>query len=819
MGFFRELWRFVKVLLVGIVLALGGGYWWLTTSLPDHDTDVHLAGLAESVTIRRDRRGIPHISAGSERDAYFALGYVHAQDRLWQMEAMRRLGAGRLAEVVGAPALSSDRLMRTLGLYRLAEAQVDRLSVDAQAALNAYAAGVNAWLAGRARWKALPPEFLVLNIRPEPWRPADSLVWAKIMALRLSGNWRTEILRAQLSAFLTPEQLDDLWPPAPAPRSSLDTASLDSESRPPPVILHADAGAVDRAFPRALVPDPADPQGASNAWAVSVERSRSGMPILANDPHLGYSAPILWYLARISSPSLNVTGATIPGVPMTILGHNNRIAWGMTTTHSDQADLFTEVLAPGDRDSYMTPDGPRAFATRTEVIKVRGGADETLTVRATRHGPVVSDVLARTGGAALAEDAVWALAAPFLDADDLTPQALYDLNQARDWQTFETALRPVRAPQQTVTYADVDGNIGFIAPGWVPRRAGHDGRLPRDGRSGDDDWTGPVPFTELPQDLNPITGRLANANNRVFGTGDPKALGDDFAAPYRAQRILDELDDGASQSPNLAVRLQRDAVSLMARDLVPLMVRGARGVSPRSQQALDLLATWDGDMRRDRPEPLIFQTWLRETVRILAADELGEDFPRYWRPRALFVRRVLTERPEWCDDVTTPAAETCDTQLGLALDRTMADLTERHGPDTAAWRWGDEHRARFIHPLLGRLPPLGPLEHPLVRRALSMLQDHLVNVVVEVDGGPYTVNRADVRYADDRHPFAAVHGGGLRAVYDLADLRRSRFMIATGQSGNPLSWGYRDLVEDWQAGKAYPLERIPDHVQKLVPGG
>ena len=758
--------------LMVLVPALGAGGFllWMREQMPAHSGTVTLPGLDNPVEVLRDRNAVPHIFAATEKDAYFALGYVHAQDRLWQMETMRRSGAGRLSELVGTRfgdfALRLDRSMRTLGVYRRAEAIYDTLPPDVRTAFDAYAAGVNAYLETRA--EALPIEFQLLRHTPEPWRPADSLVWGKLMALQLSGNSADELFRARALQKLTPEQVQDLFPTDPPGT---------------PVTLAAELRGMDLTSALAALPNLGF-NTASNEWALSGSRTTTGKPIIANDPHLGLDAPILRYLARIVTPAHSIAGGTVPGIPLHVLGHNTRVAWGFTTTHSDTQDLFIEKIDPQDPARYLTPDGPQPFATRTETIRIAGQPDEVLTVRETRHGPVPT--APDTAGVA-PDGHVLALAFTGLNAKDTSAEALYRLNHAADAGAVREALFLHTAPQQNIVYADISGTMGFLSPALVPVRRAGDGRVPVPGWTGEYDWTGYIPFDALPQAVNPPSGQFVNANNAVVGANYPHFLGADWPDPARAKRIEQMLGTGR-HTVEAVVAQQLDSVSLPARDLLPLMLKVPVDSGPVAE-AVNQLKSWDGSMKRDRPEPLIFEWWLRELVRTLFADELGDIFAGYWdlRPRA--VQNALTKAPQWCDNVTTPVRETCTDALSASLKAALAQIEQRHGPHVVAWRWGWEHKADLNHRLLGRVP----------------LLKELFDLSIETDGGAFTVNRGTTRIRDPRNPFAHVHGAGFRAVYDLADLGNSRFIIATGQSGNPLSPHWGDLVRSWRDGAALRL--------------
>jgi len=755
-------------LLVSIGLATG--YIWLRQSLPTVDDTLEVAGLAAPVRIVRDAHAVPHIEAASLEDAIFAQGFVHAQDRLWQMDFRRRLGAGRLAEVMGQAALPTDRFMRTLGLYRVAAASIAHLPQGTIALLEAYAAGFNAYLATRTG--PLPPEFLIFGYQPEPWQPADSLVFLRLLALDLSVNWRDELLRARLAKRLSESQIADLWPDSTdAPITMVELARG----------LPADALA-------AVLPPAPPPGQGSNAWVVDASRTTTGAPLLANDPHLRLGAPGPWYLAHLKSPERELIGASMPGLPGVVLGHNGHIAWGFTNTGPDTQDLFIERVDPDDPGQYLTPDGPAPFAARDEVILVADSEPETLRVRATRHGPVLSDLLPATG-AALDGDQVLALSWTGLAEDDVSMAALLNLSDAVDWPGFVAAARQNGSPQQNVLYADTAGHIGFIAPGRVPIRAKGDGRWPVPGWTGEYDWQGMIPFEQLPQALDPPDGAFVNANNRIVPDDYPYLITADWEAPHRARRIVEALD-GEPQDLASFGRLQADQLSLLARDLLPIMLE-AEPSSEAARAAMARLQAWDRVMRPDAAEPLIFAAWYRELSRRIYADELGDLFHAYWSVRPQFMERVLRQDPAWCDDVGTGPVETCRAQAALALERALADLGRRFGSDQGDWRWGEAHPARMLHPVFK--------DQPLLAR--------LFMIEYASGGDNVTVNVGHYAPANEAEPFASIHAASYRGLYDLADLDGSRFIATTGQSGNPLSAHYRDLSELWARSETIPMTR------------
>ena len=762
------------LVLLGVLLALGSCTWF---ALPSYDGSESVAGLDAPVEIVRDAHAIPHIYAKSPRDGAFAMGYVHAQDRLWQLEMQRRIGAARLAEVVGEPGFKTDRFLRTLGLYRVAERNFERLSPEAQAIYRAYAAGVNAYL--EAHSGLMPPEFLLLGHEPEPWWPADSLVWLKIMAWDLGDNFSDELLRARLAGRLDTAQLQDLWaqhpddpPPGPhAGGDAFDPAGIDF-------------GALAAALPA----DTVSGLG-SNGWVISGAHTESGKPLLANDPHLRLEVPSVWYLAHISTPEFEVVGATLPGLPFPLLGRTRHLAWGFTNTGPDVQDLFIERIDPDDPTRYLTPEGSVPFTLRPETIHVSGEEPVELLVRETRHGPVVSDVIDESAEF-LEPGHVLAFAWTALDEDDLSAQALVNATSATDPESFVEALRDLAVPQQTIVFADREGNIGYVAPGRVPIRASGQGHMPAPGWTGTHDWVDRVPYEALPGENNPASGRIVSANNRMVEDDYPYYLSDDWTAPYRARRIEALLEARPRHDVASFAAIQQDQVSLAAERLTPVLLRLAKPRGNPGRDALNLLIQWDYGMGREAPEPLIYMAWLRELMHALFADELGDVFEDYWNIRTEVIHRALTERTQWCDDVTTAAEqETCTGVVTRALTVSLEYLAVTYGHDMADWRWGEAHAVNMKSRILGEVPAVGSW----------------FEIDMESGGEKETVNAGGFDVADPERPFAQNHGAGYRAVYDLAEPERSVFIISTGQSGNPLSGHYADYAQDWRDGRYLPM--------------
>lgn len=782
------------LLLLGLVavLLLTGAAWW---TLPARDGRLVLPGLSAPVDIAFDGYGIPHVRASVETDAWITLGWLHARDRMFQMEAMRRGASGRLSEISGASALRLDRYVRLLGLVPRAEADLLALPPETRAALDAYAAGVNAWIARQGRFAA--PEFVLLGA-PEPWRPVDSLLWGKVMGLWLSGNWRTELERARLAGLLPPDRIEDLWPPDTTPgRPDDPLRPAGAAARPaaaadaPAPHLAALGGLLGRVpvFPL----DAPLPETASNAWTVTGARSASGAPLLATDPHLGYSAPILWYLARIELPGGRVlAGATAPGVPGIVIGRNDRIAWGFTTTHSDTQDVFIERLV--GPDAYETPDGPRPFTTRQEVIRVRGSDPVTMRVRESRHGPVISDLDAPLGRS---DGTVLAVAMANLAPGDSAAAGLLALNGAGSIDAARDAARLIASPSQNLMVADTQGGIALFLTGRVPVRRSGDGSAPVAGWDGRADWDGFVPFDALPHVQNPASNLLANANNRVAPAGHAAFLGRDWNGDWRFRRIGEMLATRPRLEAADFSAMQGDTVSLFARDVLPAILAAPRP-DGAGGAAFDLLAAWDGGMDGPRPQPLVFHAALARFGRaVLTRAGLPEDAAR---ASPEFIRRLLT-RPErgraWCGEAG------CGPLVSAALSQAVADLAPIHGPDPSAWRWGAAHPARFDHALLRFIPGL----------------DRLTRISTPSAGDGETVSRAGMR-AEQEGLFGNVHGAGFRGVFDLSDPAGAWVVIATGQSGHPMSRHWSDQMPAWRDGallRLGPIEGAAAGRVRLLP--
>lgn len=768
----------LAVILVTIIGGgAGGGYLYLTRSLPQIDGRIEVTGINGEVDITRDRYGVPHIVGASEEDVYFGLGFAHAQDRLWQMEFQRRVSAGRLSEIIGEETVKTDMFLRTLGARRKADLALQHLDADTLSTLEAYTAGVNEYINNHA--DVLPPEFLILRTGMAPWTLGDSVAWVKMMALSLGANMKNEAMAAQFLTFLPPEKVTDLFPPYPGDKRlpiqgdlAQYYASLDID------LMMAEA-------PR----DPADIRG-SNNWVLSGDRTSTGKPLLSNDPHLGYGTPAVWYFAHLQAPGLNVIGATLPGVPMVILGRNDRISWGFTNTGPDVQDLFIERINPDNPNQYQTPDGWADFTVINEVIRVKNGADIPLTVRETRHGPVMSD--ADTAIADANKDGyVMALQWTALLEKDESLRAGQMLGKAGNFKEFREALKFYNAPQQNMVYADIDGNIGWVAPGRVPMRHPENkaiGRQPVPGWDPIYDWQGFIPFDELPQALNPANGYIMTANAKVVDNDYPHFITSGWASPERTIRLTDRLEARDHHSVESTKLLLMDHLSLQAQTYLNLIAAAdPAGDFPQKLQAT--LSGWKGEMAKDRIEPLIYSAWYRAYTRRVLADELGDKFDGFWHTRGILMKYILTDKPEWCDDTGTDGIESCQDQAALAMEDAAIWLQQRFGADMTKWQWGDAHMALHAHRPFDKVSALAGI----------------FSRKVPVSGGPFTVNQQRYKIDEPENDFTATHGPSLRGIYDMSDPNNSLYIHTTGQSGHFLSPHYDDMLPIWSAGELIPM--------------
>lgn len=779
--------------LLLLVLAVAAALWiYSRRVLPQTQGAVLLQGLRAEISIERDANGIPTIKAASREDAVFGLGYVHAQDRLWQLETHKRIGAGRLAEAFGESAVDADKFLRALGVRRVAAEQYAQASADSRAVLTAYADGINAFVENEL--SARPPEFMLLGLQPEPWVPEDSMAWATMMAWDLGANWSAELLRMRLSLKLPVERVNELLPPyaGDKPLQTADYAALFRS-------LKLDGTLGQQALNAA--PESGVEGVGSNNWVVHGTHTESGKPLLANDPHLKLTAPALWYFARLEAPGFKVAGATLPGLPFVVLGQNEHVAWGFTNTAPDVQDLYIERIKPDDATQYQTPEGWAKFITYPEVIKVRGKPDVTLTVRNTRHGPVISDAGGATEGlTGPPAKPAYALALRWtaLDVDSATMDAGLGFNASRSVADFVAASGKHLAPMQNMVVADDQGHIGMVAAGRVPvRKPENDlkGLVPAPGWDARYDWAGVLEPTWTPRELDPPRGWIATANQRIHPVDYPHFITSEWAAPYRQQRIEQLLAAKPKHSLESLRSIQSDQLSAGTLRLMPFL-RKAQSSHALAQAAQRELAAFDGVMAADKAAPLIAWAWARQLTQAIFRDEVGD--PLYEKQIGSRSFRealeAVLERNDawWCDNKATPAAETCAEQINAAFTRALDELQAMQGADVSKWQWGRVHLARSEHRPFSRVKPL----------------NKWFELRTPVGGDTYTVNVSRVSLRPDvttGELYLDEHGPSFRALYDLGDPSKSRFMHSSGQSGIVFSPLYSSFVERWREVKDVPV--------------
>ena len=828
--------RILWALLGALILLAAGLAVYVNRSFPALDGELKAAGLKAPVSVSRDAADVTHIKAQSPVDAWFAIGYVHAQERGWQLEFNRRVMHGELSEAFGPATLETDKLLRTLGIMQAAEHQWQALPAEGKVAMQAYSDGINAFYAQTSGFsgQALPPEFHILRVKPggisgKPWTPQDSVGWSLMMALDLGGNWGNEFARLSALKRLSTAQLWQLFTPYPgeAPASKVDFAKLYSDLSVYKNMLPAatKTGAASLHFSWATgnfstengdflttnltadITDWASSLGTvdgkgSNNWVVAGDRSASGKPLLANDPHLGLSAPAIWYFAHLEAPGLNAIGATLPGLPFVVLGRTAKVAWGFTNTGADVQDLYLEQINPANSKQYRIPsDGQPEWAdfkTRSEVIKIKGQPDELYTVRESRHGPVLSD--AQKAHADVLDTAKFVLALRWsaLDTDNQTVLSGLRSNQAQSVDELVAAFSTYHSPMQSLVMADVSGRTAFKAVGKLPlRKPDNDilGIAPSPGWDAKYDWSGWVPYAQTPQANDAAIaakGFLATANQRITPPGYPIFMGQDWTVPYRFDRIEQLLAAKPKHDMASMQKVQADQLSMAAVKLLPFL-NTSLGNSTHTLAAASKAALqgFDGVMRLEAAAPLIFAAWADELTRGLIGGKLGEaNFKPMYGKRNF---RPAVEGIMGRNDAAWCGAAGCVAQSTAALDRALTRLQTDHGVDVGQWTWGKAHNALSSHKPFGNVPLLAKF----------------FDVRVPTGGDTFTVNVGQYWANDDKLPFANRHAASMRTLFDLADLEKSQFIYQTGQSGLVFSSRYRDMSEGWAKGEYRALQMQP----------
>jgi penicillin amidase len=771
----RTLRRTALGLLVAAGAVSAGAYYLLQRPVPKARGRVKLRAIRAEVEILRDRWGVPHIYAGNLHDLFFAMGYAQAQDRLWQMEFNRRLASGALAEVLGEGALEIDRLVRRIGFRRVAEADWPEAEATEKAVLEAFSAGVNAYIE-RGR---LPVEFGLLRYRPKLWHPVDTMSFGRYMAWTLSGNWDTEILRSWTVERFGAEVADELETPYPKGMPLVVPPGTEAKGSGPPLDD-------DYAAAAELVGALAG-RGLSNNWAVNGKKSATGKPLLANDPHLPLQMPSIFWECHLDSPELKVTGAALPATPGIVIGHNDRVAWGITAGMVDGDDLFVERVNPDNPSQYAFGDDWWDGELVREEIKVRGRAKPVVEeVLVTHHGPVISPAIKGEARTLSFRSVVLERAHQF--------QGVLMLMGARNWDEFREALRLWYAPSQNFAYADTDGNIGYHLGGLVPVRAKGHGVLPVPGWTGEYEWTGWVPFDELPSVFNPPTNWVATANNKIVDDDYPHFLSAHWIDGFRQERIIEMLGEKKKLSVDDFRRMQGDLLSIPARQLVPRILE----LEPKDEwcrRALTFLRAWDYVVAADSVAACVFEVCYTHLVRKALEEKIGS-WSDFYVGRGIHPLRAngsfFAESASWLlgkmrDKKKWFAEKSWKEAMEEALASAVAELRQLLGDDISQWQWGRLHRQTFNHPM-GR------------SRALSRLFNR---GPVAVGGDANTVWQAS---------YAPYHGYELRAwtasyrqIIDVGRFDNSLSVIPSGQSGHPGSRHYADMIPLWARVDYHPM--------------
>ncbi len=771
----------MKVLLAILVLALlagAGAATWVyveaRAALPQLDGRIQVAGLSAPVTVMRDGQGVPHISAANLEDLFFAQGYVTAQDRLWQIDWLRRSAAGELAEVVGSAALEHDRQQRILGLRAASERTLQELSPEDRSHFEAYARGLNAFI--ETHVDRLPLEFRLMRYRPKAWSAVDSVLIGAEMAQELNlGDAYLKLWRERVTARVGPELAADLYPTASwrdhPPGQDGGEVQPEAELRSATMLAYVSA------------PAPCDTPACttdlvlgSNNWVISGAHTVAGKPLLSNDPHLGYSVPGIWYEVHLRAPDFDVAGVTLPGLPCVILGHNRRIAWGFTNVGPDVTDLFVETF--NERGEYQTPNGWRKAEQRREVIHVKDAADVVLDVITTRHGPIVSD-LARGETRRLALQ--WTLYEPHGMGFPY-----FRLDAAQNWDEFRQALSGLGSPGQNVVYADVDGHIGYQATGMVPLRASGTNQAPVPGNDDAHAWTGYIPFDKMPRVFDPPSGILATANGRITPDGYPYSVTTQWGPPYRTQRIYRVLQADKKFSAADMLALQLDIYSGLDRffaDRFVYAVDHAKNASARAREAADLMRGWNGRMEQDSVAATLAVNARSQLMRLLLESHLGPadtsaHSPSGWRqyrwPMAtVWLENIVQRQPQrWLP----PGYPDYGQLLTAAVEAVVADKTAP--ADLGSWKWGGQNLLRLRHPILGNIPIL----------------NRWTDRTLPQSGSPLCVKAV-----------SGVAGPSERMTVDLADLDASTLNLMLGVSGAVFSRHFMDQFNAWDKGQTYRL--------------
>ncbi|WP_175989110.1 penicillin acylase family protein [Bacillus sp. Marseille-Q1617] len=753
---------------LGILVFLAGGgiigvNFYVERSLPLTSGTIALNGLSQDVEVIRDEQGVPHISAETEKDLFIAQGYVQAQDRLFQMDLSRRQASGQLSEIIGKKTVERDKFFRTLGLKRAAEVSYTAYPDEAKQILEWYAEGVNAYMKEAEEEGRLPVEFTLLGYKPKKWTPIDSLTIGKYMAFDLGGHWHGQAFRYWALKNLSEDKAFDLFPSYPegAPEilSSIKELSIDIED----------------SFAGAVIPPEFN---GSNNWVVSGEKTASGKPLLADDPHLSLGTPSIWYQMHLKAPEMNVSGVIFAGIPGIILGHNEKIAWGVTNTGPDVQDLYIEKKHEQDSTLFLYDDRWEEATVIQEPITVKGEEVIPYEVVITRHGPVISDFAHQT-------DKEHALSLRWTALDPgLELQAIININKANNWEEFEKALEDFHTPTQNFVFAAKDGTIAYKANGKIPIRNKGDGLIPAPGWDPDYEWKGFVPFDELPSIVNPEKGFIATANNKVIDDSYPYHISHHWAQPYRYMRIAQYLEQKEDLTIQDMKNLQMDQINLHAAEFVPILLRDIKDkdLTSGQSQAVKVLEEWDYKDDKSEAAPLLFHTWMNTLSMDMFEKEIPKEMMDLFEGRQSIVDEMLRKAHEGEVSSWFEPFGGYQSYLQKSLDAAISEIGERYGSSMEQWKWGDYHKVYFEHPMSSA--------SPLLERFFN-----------SKDPVPVGGSRVTVQAASYNQDGVVNHGASWRFVVDTANLTEGYHIVGPGLAGHFKSEWYDNQIDAWVQGE------------------
>ena len=755
-------WKKISFLTLAIIAAIIfiaaiTLYLYISRSLPVTNGEVNIGSITSPVQVTRDDVGVPHILAKNERDLYIAQGYVQAQDRLFQMDLSRRQASGRLSEVIGEATVENDKYFRTLGLRRAAEVSYDQYSDEAKEILKWFAEGVNIYMKELEENGKWPIGFKLLGYEPEEWKPIDSLTIGKYMAYDLGGHWENQAFRYYLLQNFTEEKAYDLFPSYPADA---------------PYIIGTEKLDIKKSLASAIIPPEFN---GSNNWVVSGEKTASGKPLLADDPHLSLSTPSIWYQMHLQSPELNVSGVIFAGIPGIILGHNDQVAWGVTNTGPDVQDLYIEKRNPDNPKEFLYNDKWVEATIVDEPIKVKDKKTIDYKVTITRHGPIISEFAEESGK----EDVLslqWTALEPSVELE-----AIIEMNKAANWDQFEKALELFHTPAQNFVFASQDGTIAYKANGKIPIRKQGQGLLPVPGWTDEYGWEGYIPYEELPKTVNPDEGFISTANNKVIAESYPYHISNDWAQPYRQMRIQEFLKTDEKLTAEDMLALQMDQKNLQAEEFVPIFIDNLEvSLKENEKEAIAILKDWDYQDSKDEAAPLIFNLWMKKISDVLFEDEISMEMRGLFKGQKQAVDELIRRAAKGNEGPWMKEKGGLSNVLYKSFQLALKDAENLQGSSPAKWKWGEYHQIYFPHSL-SSVKPL----------------NYLFNKEGSIPVGGSSVT---VQAAANKEDGTVNHGGSWRFVIDMADMNTGYHLVGPGQAEHPLSKWYHNQMKSWVEG-------------------